>query len=71
MTPERIVAFGMPIFVGLSGWIVGLIARYLPGAPHLDRDQLAALMGLGATSALVAGYKWMHERGKQNARKAP
>jgi len=68
MTPERIVSFLLPVFAGLSGWIVELVARYFPGTPKLDETMLAGFFALGATAALAAGLKWMHERGKQNAR---
>ena len=70
MTPERIVLFLSPIFVGVSGWIVQLVARYFPGAPRLDKTELAAAAGIGATAAIVFIFKWADERGKQNARKA-
>jgi len=71
MTPERIVSFCLPFFALASAWITGLVIRYFPGAPHLDRDQLTALMSVIATTALVAGFKWMHERSKQNLAKRP
>lgn len=70
MTPERAITILFPVLVGLSGWIVQIVARYFPGHPNLDRDQLAAAFGLGATAGIAAGLKWLHERGKQNARKA-
>jgi hypothetical protein len=69
MTPERIVTFFMPVFAAVSGVVVDLIAKYFPGAPHLDRAALEGFFGAGFLAALTVGLKWMHERGKQNARK--
>lgn len=59
MSINRVVVFLTPAFVGLSGWLTGLAAKYLPGAPALDSGELAAFMGLGAAAAFGAVWKWL------------
>lgn len=59
MTTNRIVIVLSPMFVGLAGWTATLAARYLPGHPQLDADQLTAIFLAGATFAAAKVALWL------------
>ena len=70
ITPERVVAFLMPVFAGISGWIVTLVGKYLPGLPHLDSAELTAMFVTGALAFIGGGIAWLKGRSAQAHQKA-
>jgi hypothetical protein len=48
-----------PILLGLTGWIVVLAARYLPGHPNLDESQLYDAFRLGVVVATAKLLMWL------------
>lgn len=53
------VAMITPFFALAAGWIAGVVATAVPGVT-LDKNQIVAFMVAVTTSALGAGYKWLH-----------
>lgn len=68
MSINRVVVLLTPIFAGLAGWLVQLIADNFPGHPELDSRELTALFVLGAAAALAAAWKWLDGWQKHEAR---
>lgn len=67
MTPERIVLLLSPILVGLSGWIVQLIAKSFPGTPQLDSNELTAIFAFGLLAGITAIFTWSKGRMTQSS----
>ena len=53
------VAILTPFFALFAGWLAGVVANAIPGVT-LDQNQIVAFMVAVTTSALGAGYKWLH-----------
>lgn len=70
MTVNRLVVLLTPVFAGLAGWVVQVVARYFPGTPELDSRELTAVFVLGAGAALAAAWKWLQGWQKHEDRQA-
>lgn len=64
MSVSRIVTLCTPIFAGLAGWVAQLAAKYLPGTPMLDSNELTAVFVAGALAAALAAKEWLAGRAK-------
>lgn len=72
MSISRVVTLLTPVFAGLAGWVAQLAAKYLPGTPVLDSNELTAIFVAGALAAALAAQKWLEGRAKwEQAHPAP
>lgn len=68
---NRIVAFLTPlVFVPVSAFAAAWAAEHFPGLPQFSPGEITAFMGIGATAALAAGYKWLDGWQKHEAQAA-
>lgn len=69
---NRLVALATPlVFVPISAWFSGYVAKHFPGLPAFSSAQITGIMVAGSVAALTAGYKFLDGWQKHEQRVHP